>query len=201
MRIYRLPEILKLVYPGALFSFPASSKTIYLTFDDGPSDGVTQALAEVLEKRGVPATFFVNGIQVEKYPVLFKLLQDGGNAIGNHGYRHMNGCKTKATVYFENVVKGAEISGSEYFRPPYGKISLAQFREVKKSYKTVFWSLMPYDFDQGMSGKRMLNILKKGVSPGSIIALHDNKKSKAPGFLNEFIEYCIDCGYSFDTIH
>ena len=48
---------------------------------------------------------------------------------------------------------------------------------------------MPYDFDNNLSAGFVYRVLKNGVRPGSIIALHDNKKSMAPLILDEFIDY------------
>jgi peptidoglycan/xylan/chitin deacetylase (PgdA/CDA1 family) len=200
MRIYRPPKLLQLIYPGSNFAMSGRGRTIYLTFDDGPTDGVTQPVIEILKKHGVPATFFVCGIQVETYPGLFDTIIKEGHSIGNHGYRHLNGFKTPTHDYLSNVELGAEISGSDFFRPPYGKIRPVQYRVVRRKYMIVFWSIMPYDFDSRMSAAGILNILKKGIRPGSIIALHDNNKSKAPEILDEFIKYSLDYGYSFESL-
>ena len=123
-----------------------------------------------------------------------------GYSIGNHGYFHLNGFKTDRKKYMENVIRGAEVSGSGFFRPPYGKITPAQYREVLGKYRIVFWSIMPYDFDNSLSARSVLKILRNGIRPGSIIALHDNSRSVAPVILNEFIDYCIEEGYNFDTL-
>lgn len=200
MRIYRPPRLFQLFYPGARFNFQGQGRTLYLSFDDGPTDGITEPLVEILENRGVPATFFVSGKNVDKEPQLMEMLHKGGYAIGNHGYYHLNGFKTRLNDYIENVVRGAEVSGSDYFRPPYGKITPAQFRALRKKYRLVFWSIMPYDFDNNLSAGFVLRVLKNGVRPGSIIALHDNKRSMTPLILDEFIDYCLGEGYNFDSL-
>lgn len=179
---------------------PGPGRTIYLTFDDGPTDGVTQTIMEILQKYGVPATFFVCGTQVETYDELYASIIKEGHSIGNHGYHHLNGYHTSTADYFRNAEMGAEISGSDFFRPPYGKIRPDQYRCVRRKFTVVFWSIMPYDFDSSLSDADVLNILKRCIRPGSIIALHDNIKSKAPLILEEFIMHCLDEGYSFDSL-
>ncbi len=200
MRIYRLPKILQYIYPGAYFRLSDRGRTVYLTFDDGPTEGVTQPIIEILEKWGVPATFFVSGSQVSAYPELFDILVNQGYSIGNHGYHHLNGFKLSRDEYMRNAERGAEISGSDFFRPPYGKIRPDQYRSVREKYNVVFWSIMPYDFDNRLSGADVLKILRNGISPGSIIALHDNVKSSAPSILDEFIRFSLEEGYSFDSL-
>ncbi len=62
---------------------------IYLTFDDGPSTGVTPKILKTLEKYNVPATFFVIGYDgdQEKIDLMKRALEDGCT-IGIHGYSH-----------------------------------------------------------------------------------------------------------------
>ena len=200
MRVYRLPKILRFVYPGASFNVPGVAKTLYLTFDDGPTPGITDYILDLLESRGVKSTFFVSGVNVSENYELFNMLSLRGHSIGNHGYLHINGFRQNKKSYMENVDKGAEISGSGIFRPPYGKITPAQYRSVRKKYHVVFWSLIPYDFDTSLSPDHILDTLKRGIRPGSIIVLHDNKKSRSPEILDEFIHYSLAAGYNFDTL-
>lgn len=64
-----------------------TEKTVYLTFDDGPTKYTDQIL-DVLAKHGVHATFYVVGSQVVKYPETVKRIVDEGHAIGLHSYSH-----------------------------------------------------------------------------------------------------------------
>lgn len=63
------------------------NKTVYLTFDDGPSKLTTKVL-EVLEKEEIKATFFVAGIKTDEQKALLKRIDSEGHAIGNHTYSH-----------------------------------------------------------------------------------------------------------------
>lgn len=82
-------------------------------------------------------------------------------------------------------------------RPPYGRIRPSQYSELSKNYRIFFWDLMPYDFDSRMTGKKVLNILKKRIRTGSVIVLHDKASSSVLSFLEEFIKYAKDKGYRF----
>ncbi|PAK51547.1 polysaccharide deacetylase [Paenibacillus sp. 7541] len=64
-----------------------SGKTVYLTFDDGPSDLTDEVLA-ILREHEVPATFFVLGQYAEQRPEVINRIYDEGHAIGNHTYDH-----------------------------------------------------------------------------------------------------------------
>ncbi|MDE7331514.1 MAG: N-acetylmuramoyl-L-alanine amidase [Lachnospiraceae bacterium] len=63
-------------------------KTMYLTFDDGPSKEYTEQILDVLKEKDVKATFFLIGEYVEKYPQVAKRIADEGHTIGIHCYRH-----------------------------------------------------------------------------------------------------------------
>ena len=63
----------------------------YLTSaDDGPNPDYTEELLSGLKERGVNATFFLLGKEVEKYPDIVKDISDSGHLIGTHSYEHVN---------------------------------------------------------------------------------------------------------------
>jgi peptidoglycan/xylan/chitin deacetylase (PgdA/CDA1 family) len=197
MRLFRPLFLLKLVYPEAIFRVRTNEKELCLTFDDGPHPDVTPHILEILEARNVQAVFFCNGREAEKYPELVNLIVSKGHLVGNHGYIHLNGWNTSVIEYVENAARADEFTSPVLFRPPYGRIRPAQYRMLVKKYKIVLWDLMPYDFDEKIDSKRVLNIMKNKTRPGSVIVLHDKTSSKCLSFLAEFIKYAENNGYKF----
>src|ERR1039457_2054711 len=65
-------------------------KLLCLTFDDGPDSRYTPQILDILKQRGVLATFFVVGVNAERYPGLIKREYAEGHEIGNHTYTHPN---------------------------------------------------------------------------------------------------------------
>ena len=63
-----------------------NQKTIYFTFDDGPSSTTTKIL-DILKEEGIKATFFVINAD-EKYDKVIKRAYDEGHTIGLHSYSH-----------------------------------------------------------------------------------------------------------------
>ncbi len=63
-------------------------KTMYLTFDDGPYVENTARVLDVLKARGIKATFFLVGENVEKNPEMAKRIAEEGHTIGIHCYSH-----------------------------------------------------------------------------------------------------------------
>lgn len=63
-------------------------KTMYLTFDDGPSEENTRAILDILKERNIKATFFVVGENVEKHPEVARRIVEEGHTMGIHCYSH-----------------------------------------------------------------------------------------------------------------
>lgn len=78
----------------------AGRKVAYLTFDDGPSS-LTPELLEVLKENHVNATFFIVGLNAQKYPDTLKQMKDDGDAIGVHSWTHRYSYIYKNTANFQ----------------------------------------------------------------------------------------------------
>ena len=85
----RLPVLLE--RSGRLKSSGAvPPRTVVLTFDDGPDPRFTPQIARVLRRFHVPATFFVIGSRVVRYPEIARRLVRDGFELGNHTFTHVN---------------------------------------------------------------------------------------------------------------
>lgn len=63
-------------------------KTMYLTFDDGPSQENTSVVLDILKARNIRATFFVVGENVRKHPEVARRIVAEGHTIGIHCNDH-----------------------------------------------------------------------------------------------------------------
>lgn len=63
-------------------------KKIALTFDDGPSPDFTPKILDILKTEKVPATFFMIGENIQKFPKIVSRTYNEGHTIGNHSYSH-----------------------------------------------------------------------------------------------------------------
>jgi peptidoglycan-N-acetylglucosamine deacetylase len=100
-------------------------KTISLTFDDGPSEIWTPKLLDLLSKYHVPATFFVTGEQMAKYPEIMRRLEREGFALGNHTLTHVDintatSFRQQAELAMADRIMRAQTGHyGSYFRLPY----------------------------------------------------------------------------------
>jgi peptidoglycan-N-acetylglucosamine deacetylase len=74
--------------PYRVARYGASRKQIAITFDDGPDPEWTGKILDVLKSRNVRATFFVIGLQAEKFPAVTSRMFSEGHDIGNHTFTH-----------------------------------------------------------------------------------------------------------------
>jgi len=63
-------------------------KVVYLTFDDGPTPRVTEAILDVLKSHDVKATFFIVGKEIKGRETILQRIYDEGHGIGLHTYSH-----------------------------------------------------------------------------------------------------------------
>lgn len=190
-----------------IFSLPVISKTagtpkyIALTFDDGPSRKYTPILLDGLKERGVQATFFLMGKNIEGEEDIVKRMSEEGHLIGNHSYEHIQLTKAGAKAVCEAVEHTQEqieaITGKrpEYIRPPYGDWNEELEEEIGMT--PVLWSLDSLDWKLKDTGKIIRQVLKD-VKDGDIILLHDIFPSSVEAAL-ELIDILQKEGYVFVT--
>lgn len=65
-----------------------SPNKVAITFDDGPDPQWTPKILDVLKEKHATATFFLIGIQTDKFSSLAKRIYAEGNTIGNHTFTH-----------------------------------------------------------------------------------------------------------------
>lgn len=164
-RVAKLPQIEK--------------KQIALTFDDGPSD-YTIELSQGLYKRGVSATFFLLGENMEGRREMVEQLLKDGHTIGNHSYHHVELDRMKEEEAEKELEKTSQLilewTGNRplYVRPPYGSWS----RELEKSVDMipVFWSVDSLDWKL-QDTERIVTYITEQVKEGDIILMHDGYRS------------------------
>lgn len=172
-----IPIVFQKIMSGATWKIFTKDLAVFITFDDGPNPESTPRLLNLLDQFNIKASFFCLGEKIEKYPHLVEKIIEKGHVVANHGYKHLSGWNSPSEKYIENVEKGKELTKSILFRPPYGKITPRQYFKLKKRNKLIFWSLMPGDFNEKASNKKMIELLKNNLRKGEVIVLHDKPES------------------------
>ncbi|MGM0530462.1 MAG: polysaccharide deacetylase family protein [Bacteroidota bacterium] len=177
-------------------------KNLYLTFDDGPTSGITQWILDLLDQHDARGTFFCQGRRVERFASRYEEILKRGHAVGNHTYSHLRGLTTCNSRYFEDIERAAKMIDSPLFRPPHGSFRASQIHRLRKDYQIIMWDVLSRDYNQRRSPKKIFRHLLHRVRPGSIVVFHDSEKAKGnlesvlPCFLKHFREK----GYAFPVI-
>ncbi len=201
MNLISPPNIIKKFHKKLTWNIKTDTKQIFLTFDDCQCEDLTYWVLELLKRHNIEATFFCTGKYVENTNIVSYILKNN-HSIGNHGYQHFNGYKTKTTKYISNVLKCSGIIDSELFRPPYGKLKSRQSKILLKNYKIIMWDVLSYDFDAKTTPQQCFENVKKHTKPGSIVVFHTNSKARKniQYTLPATIEYFTKKGYKFNKL-
>ena len=172
------PHFIKKMFPDLVWQIE-DEQGVYLTFDDGPTPGITEWILATLRRYDAKATFFVLGKNVEMYPDLYEKILADGHRVGNHTYSHQKGWGMALERYLEDVDFASDAIQSDLFRPPYARITPSQLRSVSQRYKVVMWSIISRDYNRNLTGEMCLRGVLPHIKGGSIILFHDSEKSFA----------------------
>ncbi len=160
----KTPWWIKRIYSFYIWSIPTTEKILYLTFDDGPHPEATPFVLSELKKFDALATFFCIGKNVLAFPDIYKRILDEGHAVGNHTQNHLNGWKTPNDLYMKDIAEAANYIDSNLFRPPYGRITLFQAKNLPaamkgKKSKIIMWDVLSADFDESITNEQSMQIV------------------------------------------
>ncbi len=198
--------------------FTASQgKSVYLTFDDGPSDQTVKIL-DILKEKGIKATFFVVYKNDQFSKEVYKRIVNEGHSIGVHTYSHVY---TKIYVSVESYLDDfnkihrqiQDVTGvnCQIFRFPGGSINtynISDYQEIiaemlRRGFIYYDWNVASSDDGQNDTKQSIFNNVMAGVKQKekSIVLMHDsNLKSITVSALPDIIEELRKNGYQFMKI-
>jgi peptidoglycan-N-acetylglucosamine deacetylase len=179
---------------------------IAITFDDGPNPELTPRLLDMLKERGLKATFFVVGQNVEEYPGIVTRMASEGHEVANHSWSHPALTKLGIESFrkqIENTNQAiANATGKRpvLMRPPYGATSLTLNKRLNEQFglKVILWSVDPLDWKYRNSN-RVYNSIVQNTRPGSIILAHDIHATTIAA-MPATLDALLAKGYKFVTV-
>ncbi len=211
------------LYPD-LYAQPAKlnsidqEKTVYLTFDDGPSARTPELLA-ILEEYDIKATFFVVGKESEEAEQWMRDIVAAGHTLGIHTYCHdYNRIYQSVEAYLEdfnamyNVILEATGTAPQIFRFPGGSVNAyngATYRDiisemVRRGFVYFDWNRMSGDAVRGNVPAETLveNALDRADTMRRVILLmHDSTRfTNVVEALPQIIEGYQEAGFSFAAL-
>lgn len=211
------PEYAK-KYPE-LYVAPAAEtsikdNTIYLTFDDGPTEN-TLSILSILDKYDIKATFFMSGSETPEGMAIMKEVADRGHTIGIHSISHdytviydspdaflTDMQNTSDNIYEATGVKPDILRFAGGSVNDYNKdFSAELIKEVeRRGYAYFDWNVSAQDASKNATWTTAYNNVTKGVDGrnNAIVLLHNNKVSL---LVTEDIILALKAkGYEFDRL-
>jgi peptidoglycan/xylan/chitin deacetylase (PgdA/CDA1 family) len=188
------------------------SRHVTLTFDNGPTPGITERVLDILAERGVPATFFVVGSQVRQSGGrdLARRAVAHGHRVGHHTATHtvLLGDAPDAAAAVESEIAAfagevMEICPAEKLFRPYaagGVLDRRVFSQEaitflrENNYTCVLWNSVPRDWEDptGWVDRALADVRRQ---PWTVVVLHD-VDTGAMRALPRFLDALADMGAS-----
>lgn len=186
-----------------IYCVETDKKQVAISFDAAWGNDDTQTLIDILKEYDVPATFFVVGAWVDKYPESVKALSDAGHRIENHSNTHphmpqlskeqmkneINSCNSK--------IQSVTGRCPTLLRPPYGDYdnALIEVMNELKMY-TIQWDVDSLDWKDSATPENICKRVTSKVKNGSIVLFH-NDADHTPAALPNILKCLKDEGYEF----
>ncbi|RTL62949.1 MAG: glycosyltransferase [Pseudonocardiaceae bacterium] len=200
---------------GKLRSLGYPSKTLALTFDDGPDPEWTPRILDVLHRYDVPGTFFVLGSLSAQHPELLRDIVSSGSEIGLHTFTHPDLTTVSPSRLARELsqtqlaIAGATGQVSYLVRPPYSSevtaLDNSQFDVVRElgrqGFVTAFTDVDSRDWERkGVDAIVAASTPANGA--GGAILMHDagGDRSETVAALDTLIPTLKAQGYTFTTV-
>ena len=183
--------------------FESSSKEVWLTIDDGPTDD-TPALLDALDARGVKATFFVKGSLATSQPELVRMMCARGHTVANHSQMHPSGvfwCLPASSIEAQIDACSAALETiigerPRLFRAPVGmKNPFVHPILNRRGMTLVGWSVRGFD-SFGDDAERVARRIVPRTGNGSIVVLHQGRPFSI-ACISRVVDELQARGYSF----
>lgn len=155
----------------------SEKKKIALTFDDGPTIGITDQILDTLEKYGARASFFLIGNRVTpENEYLIKRAMSLGCSIENHTFTHPFLTRLTDAEIVEEVSKTTELitkitnTPPLFFRPPFIDVNEKLYELIDLTF---ICGRASNDWIPTADADTRFDLIMKAAEDGAIILVHD----------------------------
>jgi len=159
---------------------------VALTFDaEHPSragcrPGVQEAIVDLLARRGVRATFFLQGRWATAYPGLARRIAEDGHLVGSHSHWHArlplltdDGLRQDVAASAAAIEATAGVDPRPWFRAPYGDVDDRVIGVLGDlGYRHAGWDVIAPDWEEERSAAEIEAAVVEQVTDGDVVVLH-----------------------------
>ncbi|GGJ86570.1 polysaccharide deacetylase family protein [Deinococcus aquiradiocola] len=156
------------------------TRTLALTFDDGPDPASTPAVLDALKAAGVHATFFVLTPAAHAHPDLTARILAEGHQLELHAVTHRHAWTRRPWRAYLDPLRGAAqlaaLTGRRprYHRPPHGAYTLATLLGQRRArLRGAHWSVEAHDWHPDFTPQDVHDRVLAQATPGAVIVMHD----------------------------
>lgn len=161
------------------------TRSLVLTYDDGPGPRLTPALLQLLAAHNAHATFFVLGSNAQQHPDLIHRILDQGHSLGVHSQAHLHPSHVGPQQALADLTSAYHslapwLPPSAPYRPPFGKLHLSTYRALKRrSALPIWWTLDSGDTFHTLPTPQSVlhSLLRPAPNLGDILLFHDFDRS------------------------
>jgi len=180
---------------------------VALTINVDWGEDIIPNMLDILDAKGVKATFFITGRFAAKFPEIVKIINDKNHDIGNHGYSHPHPDKISVEKNLEELKKTHDIlkeitqKDISLFAPPYGERGSNCLQAAQQAgYKTILWTADTIDWQEPPPSVNTLvnRVTGKKLTNGTIVLMHP--KPHTLEALPVIIDVIINKGYQIQKV-
>ncbi len=184
---------------GAIYNGNRLKNNVSIMFNVYENTKIVNSIIDVLNDKGVKATFFVGGCWADDNVETLNRIISSGHELGNHGYFH----KDHKKLSYEDNVKEISNTGSvvkalcgtemTLFAPPSGSFSPNTLKaSYDLGYKVIMWSKDTIDWrDSNLT--TIYNRATKDLAGGDLVLMHPKKHTLE--ILPSIIDYYKSVGF------
>ena len=192
--------------PEVLFYVETADKVLALTIADSPNSHLTPAILDLLDKYGIPVTFFIIGQQVPGNEHLLQRMKKSGHELGNHMVTDEPSIMLSHEEFAANLLAVEKLIGplgeKKWCRPGSGWFNHDMVNNAHElGYRFCLGSLYP--FDNKVRNPDLIHLaVMEQMYPGAILILHEGgpQRDYIIPLLDELIPDLISVGYKFMTV-
>ncbi len=207
-----VPEVSKrdaeiLLSGGGLYIGDINENKMYLTFDEGYENGLTEQILDVLKEENVRAIFFITGDYLKRNGDIVRRMLEEGHEVGNHTMNHFSmpgldpvKCESEIleldSLFFEEFGEHMRM-----LRPPKGEYNAQVLGIAKKlNYKCIMWSFAYKDWltNEQKGAEYAYKTITENFHNGAVLLLHAVSEDNA-GALSSVIKEARKQGYEFGS--